>query len=102
MSLDQARNEVWRSEQLVQQGFIAPIKVEADRLATLGAQREVEGAAAERRMAAHELEQTQAAPGAVQPSGGGGGKGYASGEQLKQLDCARAIGRSCPARAANQ
>ena len=71
VSLDQASNEVRRSEQLVQQGFIAPIKVEADRLATLGAQREVEGAAAERRMAAHELEQAQAALGAVQPSGSG-------------------------------
>ena len=66
VSLDQAKNEVRRSELLVQQGFIAPIKVETDRLATLGAQREVEGAAAERRMAAHELEQTQAALGAVQ------------------------------------
>ena len=73
VSLDQANNEVRRSEQLVQQGFIAPIKVEADRLATLGAEREVEGAAAERRMAAHELEQTQAALGAVQPSGAGAG-----------------------------
>jgi HlyD family secretion protein len=71
VSLDQAKNEVRRSEQLVQQGFIAPIKVETDRLATLGAQREVEGALAERRMAAHELEQTQAALGAVSPSGVG-------------------------------
>ena len=79
VSLDQARNEVWRSEQLVQQGFIAPIKVETDRLATLGAQREVEGAAAERRMAAHELEQTQAALGAVQPSGAGAGAGAGAG-----------------------
>ena len=54
VSLEQAKNEVRRSEQLVQQGFIAPIKVETDRLTTLGAQREVEAAAAERRMAAHE------------------------------------------------
>ena len=73
VSLDQARNEVRRSEQLAQQGFIAPMKVEADRLATLGAQREVEAATSERRMAAHELEQTQAALGAVrQPSAGAG------------------------------
>ena len=76
VSLDQAKNEVRRSEQLAQQGFIAPIKVETDRLSTLGAQRELEAAAAERRMAAHELEQTQAALGAVrQPAtGAGGGK----------------------------
>ncbi len=85
VSLDQARNEVWRSEQLVQQGFIAPIKVEADRLATLGAQREVEGAAAERRMAAHELEQTQAALGAVQPFGGGAGKGMRAANSSSSL-----------------
>ena len=68
VSLDQAKNEVRRSEQLAQQGFIAPIKVETDRLSTLGAQRELEAAAAERRMAAHELEQTQAALGAVRQS----------------------------------
>ena len=60
-----------RSEQLVQQGFIAPIKAESDRLATLGAQREVESAAAERRMATHDLEQAQASLGAVrQPTAG--------------------------------
>ncbi len=80
VALDQAQNEVRRSEQLVRQGFIAPIKVETDRLATLGAQREVEGAAAERRMAGHELEQTRAALGAVQPSrvGAAAGAGGAS------------------------
>ena len=73
VSLDQARNEVRRSEQLAQQGFIAPIKVESDRLATQGAQRELESAAAERRMAAHELEQSQAALGMVrQPAANAG------------------------------
>lgn len=75
VSLDQAKNEVRRSEQLAQQGFIAPIKVETDRLSTLGAQRELEAAAAERRMAAHELEQTQAALGAVRPPATGAGAG---------------------------
>ena len=78
VALDQAQNEVRRSEQLAQQGFIAPIKVETDRLATLGAQREVEGAAAERRMAGHELEQTRAALGAVQPARAGVGAGGAN------------------------
>jgi HlyD family secretion protein len=68
VSLDQAKNEVRRSEQLAQQGFIAPIKVETDRLTTLGAQRKLEAAAAERRMATHELEQTQAAISAVSQS----------------------------------
>jgi HlyD family secretion protein len=79
VSLDQARNEVTRSEKLVQQGFIAPIKVETDRLATLGAQREVEGAAAERRMAGHELEQARAALGAVPSSAAGVGVGVGAG-----------------------
>lgn len=46
---------------LAQQGFIAKAKVDADRLSTMAAQRELEAAAAERRMATHELEQTQAA-----------------------------------------
>ncbi len=73
VSLDQAKNEVRRSEQLAQQGFIAPVKVEADRLNTVGAQRELEAAAAERRMAVHELEQTQAAISAVQPPAGSTG-----------------------------
>ena len=92
VSLDQARNEVRRSEQLAQRGFIAPIKVETDRLATLGAQREVEGAAAERRMAAHELEQTQAALGAVQPSGAGlGGANNASGFTVRAPAAGRVL-----------
>ena len=82
VSLDQAKNEVRRSEQLAQQGFIATIKVETDRLATLGAQREVESAAAERRMAAHELEQTKAALGAVrQPAAGADGAANAGAER---------------------
>jgi HlyD family secretion protein len=61
VSLDQARNEVRRSEQLAQQGFIAAAKLDTDRLSSLGAQREVEAAAAERRIAAHDLEQSRAA-----------------------------------------
>ena len=69
VSLDQARDVVQRSEQLVQQGFIAPAKVVTDRLAALGSQRDFEGAAAERRMAGHEMEQAKAALGAVQQSG---------------------------------
>ena len=95
VSLDQARNEVWRSEQWVQQGFIAPIKVETDRLATLGAQREVEGAAAERRVAAHELEQTSAALGAVQPPGSGvrAGAGAGAGRLLPTSAASRCARR---------
>jgi HlyD family secretion protein len=75
VSLDQAKNEVRRSEQLAQKGFIAPVKVETDRLATLGAQRELDAAGAERRVAAHELEQTQAALGSVRHSASGADAG---------------------------
>jgi HlyD family secretion protein len=68
VQLDQAETEVRRSELLVQRGFIAPIKVETDRLTTLGARRELETANAEGRMAKHELEQTQVAMGSVYQS----------------------------------
>jgi HlyD family secretion protein len=68
VSLDQANSDLRRSEQLAQQGFIAPAKVQSDRLATIGVQREFEAAGAERRMALHELEQAQAASGSVQQS----------------------------------
>jgi HlyD family secretion protein len=80
VALDQAKNEVRRSEQLAQQGFIAPIKVETDRLTALAAQRELEAAASERRMATHELEQTQAALGTVRQPATGTSAGAGSGK----------------------
>jgi HlyD family secretion protein len=67
LALEQANRDLLRSEQLALQGFIAPTRLETDRLATQAAQREVEAAAAERRIAGHELEQTRAAFDAVQP-----------------------------------
>jgi HlyD family secretion protein len=67
VALEQANHDLLRSEQLAQQGFVAPTRLDSDRLATRAAQREVEAAAAERRMAGHELEQTHAALDAVQP-----------------------------------
>jgi HlyD family secretion protein len=67
VALEQANHDLLRSEQLAQQGFVAPTRLDSDRLATQAAQREVEAAAAERRIAGHELEQTRAAFDAVQP-----------------------------------
>ncbi len=67
VALEQANHDLLRSEQLAQQGFVAPTRLDSDRLATRAAQREVEAAAAERRIAGHELEQTRAALDAVQP-----------------------------------
>jgi HlyD family secretion protein len=70
VTLEQARSESRRSEQLAQQGFIAPTKLETDRLSALAAQREVEAAAAERRIATHDLEQARAALGVLRLPGG--------------------------------
>ncbi|MFN9574678.1 MAG: efflux RND transporter periplasmic adaptor subunit [Betaproteobacteria bacterium] len=67
VALAQARTEQRRSEELSQQGFIAPTKLDADRLATEAAQRELDTAAAEQRIAGHDLEQARAALGAAQP-----------------------------------
>jgi HlyD family secretion protein len=69
VALEQARSEMKRSEQLAQQGFIAPTKLETDRLGVLAAERELDAAAAERRIAGHELEQARAALGAVSSAG---------------------------------
>lgn len=62
----QARNEAQRTEELARQGFVAPSKLDADRLALLAAQKEQASAQAERQVAAHEVVQARAALGAVQ------------------------------------
>lgn len=67
VALAQARTERQRSEELAQQGFIAPTKLDADRLATEAAQREADTATAEQRIAGHDLEQARAALGATLP-----------------------------------
>jgi HlyD family secretion protein len=61
IGLQQARNEVQRTEQLAAQGFVAPTKVDNDRLAVQAAQRELESAEQGRHVAVHELEQARAA-----------------------------------------
>jgi HlyD family secretion protein len=69
-ALQQAANEVRRSEQLSQQGFIAPTKLEDARLAAVAAQKEVEAANADRQVATFDLAQARAALSAVrQPAG---------------------------------
>ena len=77
VSLDQAKSEFRRSEQLAQQGFIAPARLDTDRLSSLGVQREVELAAADQRIAVHDLEQARAALGATrEPTAGAGQRGF--------------------------
>ncbi|WP_235537655.1 efflux RND transporter periplasmic adaptor subunit [Pelomonas sp. Root1217] len=65
----QARNEARRSEELARQGFVAPTKLEADRLGLMAAQKDHEAAAAEQHVATHEVEQARAALGAAQRGG---------------------------------
>ena len=77
VALLQAGNELRRSEQLAKQGFIAPTKLEADRLGALAAQKELDAAEQERHVAGHEVEQAQAALMAVRGSGLSGSRGFA-------------------------
>ena len=76
IGLEQARNEFRRSQQLAQQGFVAPTKIDTDRLAVQAAEKELELAREGERIAAHELTQAQAALGAT---GGASGAGPAGG-----------------------
>lgn len=77
VALLQAGNELRRSEQLAKQGFIAPTKLETDRLAALAAQKELDAAQQERHVAGHEVEQARAALMAVRGAGPTVGRGFA-------------------------
>ena len=70
VAVAQADNEARRTAQLVDQGFVAPVKADADRLALLAAQRELQAARDGERIARHELEQARAA---LVAGGGAGG-----------------------------
>jgi HlyD family secretion protein len=72
ISLQEARLELDRSEKLAGDGFIAPSRLDAVRLAVAGAQRELEMANAEREVAVQEQAQAAAA---LQPATAGGGRG---------------------------
>lgn len=75
VGLEQARLELRRSEQLARDGYVAPTKLDADRLAARAASQEVETAVQERHMAEHELEQARTLLSALRPGGGGHGRG---------------------------
>jgi HlyD family secretion protein len=76
VAVELSRIELRRSEQLARDGFVAPTKLDGDRLALQVAQKEQESAVQERHIAEHELEQARAALSALRP-GGGGGRGFA-------------------------
>jgi HlyD family secretion protein len=75
--LQQARNEVQRSEQLAGQGFISPNKFDHDRLGVQAAQKELDAAIQDRHMADHGLDQARAALMAVRSPGQAGARGFA-------------------------
>lgn len=65
VALEQARNELRRSEQLAAQGFVSPTKIDNDRLAVMAAQKELDTAVEGQTIARHELTMARAALGAV-------------------------------------
>jgi len=69
ISLEEAALEQQRAQQLAADGFIAPSRLDATRLASAGARRELEMAGAERQVAEHEQAQAAAM---LQPAGAGG------------------------------
>lgn len=71
-ALAKARDEVRRSEQLVQQGYVAPSKVESDRRNAEVAQRELEAARQNEQVALHERQVARAALGATTSRSGAG------------------------------
>jgi HlyD family secretion protein len=72
VALAQARNDLQRSEQLSAQGFIAPTKLEADRLAVQAAQQGLQAAEQARHVAEHELQVARAALAAQQAGSSAG------------------------------
>jgi len=80
VGLEQARNDLRRTEQLAQQGFVAPTKTDADRLAAQAAQKELDTAVEGEHVARHEQEQARAALSAVRGATSGktiGGEAFA-------------------------
>jgi HlyD family secretion protein len=73
VALAQAANELRRTEQLAQQGFVAPTKIDGDRLAAQAAQKELDSAVEGEHVAEHGLVLARTALQAVR---GGGGAGF--------------------------
>jgi HlyD family secretion protein len=73
VALEQARNEQRRTEQLAQQGFVSPNKIDADRLAVRAAAQELATATEGVHVAGHDLSQARAA---LQATRGGSSAGF--------------------------
>lgn len=61
LALTRARHDYQRAEQLGQAGFVAPSRLESERVAAQAAQRELDSARAQRQVALHDVEQARAA-----------------------------------------
>jgi HlyD family secretion protein len=77
VALLQANTDVLRTEQLARQGFVAPTKLDTDRLTTLAAQKELDAAHAERHVAEHEVEQARTALMTVRSTNRGAPRSFA-------------------------
>ena len=73
VALERARDDLRRSEQLAQQGFIAPTKLTGDRLSVQAAQKELEAATEGEHVARHDLQQARVALGVVRAPAAAGG-----------------------------
>jgi HlyD family secretion protein len=69
VALERAAGDLGHSEQLAQEGFIAPTRLRSDRLAVQAAQQELEAAVAGEHIARHELEQARVAFSVVRSPG---------------------------------
>jgi HlyD family secretion protein len=72
IGLQQANNDLLRTQQLAQQGFVAPTRLDADLLSVKAAQRELDAAVQEHRASLQDLEQARAARDVVAQPGRGG------------------------------
>lgn len=76
VAVEQAGNELERSEQLARDGFIAPTRLEGDRLTARAAARELDAAQQDRHVAQHDLEQARAAVGAMRRPGSASARAF--------------------------
>ncbi len=96
LALQRARTDLQRSEQLARQGFLAPSRLETDRVNALSAQKEREAASAEQDIANHEASQARAALMTVRQPGHDAGAAFAvyspiAGEVLKVVQTSEAV-----------
>lgn len=76
VALAQARTDLARSEQLAQQGFVAPTRLDSERLAVQAAQQALAAAEQAQHVAEHDVQQARAALLASSPAGQANGQPF--------------------------